>query len=369
MTSRFTQLRAQIVRERRERERAPAIVALDAMGTDHGPDEMLLGAFQAIEALPHVTVIATGPKGRLESIIRTQGYQHPRLLVEDATEVVTMDESPRDSLKKEHSSIAVAARLVSAGAAHAVISPGNTGATMAHVLKQWRRLPGISRPAVSAHIPHPKHPCIFLDVGANVDCRPRHLLDFAIMGSVYAHYMYHRRHPRVGLLSNGEEDTKGDELTQETRLLLKRAPLNFAGNAEGRDLFKGTYDVIVCDGFVGNCLLKFGEGLIEFVFEHLKAEVRRSVISQLGAVAMLPVFKSFRKNMDANEYGGAPLLGLNGNCMICHGSSRAKAITSAIRGAADIVGARVNEHIVETAERVHKALAATENGELAAAGP
>jgi glycerol-3-phosphate acyltransferase PlsX len=355
--SRFQTLREEVRRRQRAARRVVTTVALDAMGTDHGPEELLQGAFEAVEALPLVTVIATGPRAHLEGIIAKRGWRHPRLQVEDATEVVGMDELPKDSLRKENSSISVAARLVSQGRAGGLVSAGNTGATMAAVIRHWRRLPGISRPAVSAHIPHPKHPCIFLDVGANVDCRPRHLLDFAIMGHVYAHYMFHRRNPRVGLLSIGEEDIKGNEQTLAAQQLLRSVPLNFCGNAEGRDLFLGKFDVVVCDGFVGNVLLKFGEGLVEFVFDHLKAEVRRNALSQLGALAMMPVFRSFKKMIDASEYGGAPLLGLNGTCIICHGSSQAKSIRNAIRVAADFAGAKINEHIVQVAAKVHEALA------------
>ena len=349
MTKRISQLREQVRRRRRERHRRDCTVALDVMGTDIGPEEILQGAADAIAQYPHISVIATGPHDRLQSIIRDRGFTSPRLAVEDAPELVTMDESPRDSLRKRASSVAVAARLVKEGRADAMVSPGNTGATMAHAMFQWRTLPGISRPAIAAFMPHPRRPLIFLDVGANVDCRPRHLFHFAVMGSVYSRLMLHCRSPKVGILSVGEEATKGNDLVFETRKLLEASTLNFLGNAEGRDLLAGQFDVVVCDGFVGNIVLKFGESVVEFLFSNLKEEVKGNLLTQLGAAAMLPALRSFKRRVDHAEQGGAPLLGLQGNCIICHGSSRARAIMNALRSAGDLVGAKVNEHIVELA--------------------
>ena len=329
----------------------PATIALDAMGTDIGPQELLLGAFNAVTEFPTLTVIATGPSDKLHSVIRENGWTHPRLLVENATQVVGMDEAPRDSLRKRDSSVSVAARLVHEKRADGMVSPGNTGATMATAMLQWRTLPGISRPAIVAIFPNPKHPCFLLDVGANVDCKPRHLLHFAIMGTAYARYVYHRRNPRVGVLSIGEEESKGNDLVFQTQDLLQASTLNFRGNAEGRDLMKGTFDVVVCDGFVGNTILKFGESLVSFIFQNIREELSKNVVSQLGALTMMPAFKSLKKRVDYTEYGGAPLLGLHGTCVMCHGSSRAKAIKNAIRVAAEMVVAKVNDHIVELAQK------------------
>ena len=331
--------------------RRTVTVALDAMGTDIGPEEMLQGAIDAVNEFPSVTVLCTGPSARLASIFRQRQWEHPRLLIEDAPEVVGMHEAPRESLRKKESSVAVAARLVYDGHANAMVSAGNTGATMAHAMVRWGRLPGVSRPAIAAVIPHPKHPCILLDVGANVDCKPRHLLHFAIMGTVYAKCIFHRQKPRVGLLSIGEEETKGNELVFESQKLLRASNLTYHGNAEGRDIVKGEIDVVVCDGFVGNVVLKFGEGIAELIFRNLKEELSRNIVSQLGALAMLPAFRSLKKRVDYAEYGGAPLLGLKGNCVICHGSSRAKAIKNAIRVASEMVGAKVNERIVDLTAR------------------
>ncbi len=319
------------------------------MGTDLGPEELLRGAWDAVTTLEHLSVVATGPRETLERLLRDSGWQHPRIRVEDAAEVVGMDESPKESLKKRNSSVAVAAQLVKAGQADGMVSPGNTGATMAHAMLAWRMLPGISRPAIAAFFPQPRRPLILLDVGANVDCRPRHLMHFAVMGAAYSHYIFHCRNPRVGILSIGEEDCKGNEAVFETQKLLRDTNLNFRGNAEGRDLLNGSFDVVVCDGFVGNIVLKFGESVVDFLFHNLKEEVKGSLTAQLGALAMVPAIRSFKKRVDVNEFGGAPLLGLQGNCIICHGSSRAKAITSALRTAGDLAGAKLNEHIVDLA--------------------
>ncbi len=355
-------LREQVRQRRRERNRRDCVLALDVMGTDRTPADVLQGAVDAIAQFPHVSVIAVGPHAELESIIREKQWANPRLTVEDATEVVTMHDSPRESLKKRQSSVAVAARLVKEGRAQGMVSPGNTGSTMAHAMFQWRMLPGVVRPAIAAFMPHPRRPLIFMDAGANVDCKPRHLMQFAIMGTVFSRHMFHCRSPKVGILSVGEEETKGNELVFETRDLLKASNLNFIGNAEGRDLLSGQFDVVVCDGFVGNIVLKFGESVVEFLFSNLKEEVKQNVLSQLGAAAMIPALRSFKKRVDYAEYGGAPLLGLQGNCIICHGKSSPKAIMNALRTAGDLVGAQVNDHIVEAiaASKVASAPAASD---------
>lgn len=348
MASRFSRLREQVRVRRQLRHHGPVTVALDVMGTEVGVEEMLKGALAAVEALPQVSVICVGDAELLSKHMARLGIQNKRISVEPSDEVISMGEQPHQALKKVNSSIAVAARLVSESRADAVVSPGNTGATMATCMVKWKRLPGISRPAIATLLPHPKRPCLLLDVGANVDCKGRHLLHFGIMGSTYARHVLHRRNPRVGLLSNGEEDCKGTEMVKEAGSFLRASTLNFRGNAEGRDLMNGTFDVVVCDGFVGNVVLKFGEGLAEFIMTNLKDEVSRSVISKVGALTMLPALQRFKKQVDHAEYGGAPLLGLNGVCIICHGSSRAKAIQNAIRVASEQVCLIVNQHILDT---------------------
>jgi len=347
MPSQFQKLRQMVRARRRLRAIGETTIALDAMGSDHGPEVLLEGAYLALTQYPTLKVICTGPRTKLTHLVNQHGWNHPRLFIENATQVVAMDESPSDSLRKRDSSVAVAARLVVEGRAQGMVSAGNTGATMATTLLMWRTLPGISRPAISAILPHPERPCVLLDVGANVDCKPKHLLHFAIMGAVYSRYMFYRRHPRVALLSIGEEESKGNALVLETRELLKETNLNFVGNAEGRDLVKGKFDVVVCDGFVGNVVLKFGEAVVEFIIESIKQEVQKSLVSQLGAVAMMPALRNFKRQVDYAEFGGAPLLGVRGNCIIAHGSSHAKAIKNAIRVAAEMVGAHVNDHIID----------------------
>lgn len=348
MSHRIQRLRDEVHRRRRARStsRHPAVIALDATGSDHGIEELLTGAALAVEEYPHISVICCGPEDEIRSLLKKHSLEHPRILVEHAAEQVTMHDAPRDSLRKKNSSVAVAARLVKQGVAAGMVSAGNTGATMATCMLQWRTLPGVGQ-AIVAVIPNAKHPCFLLDVGANVDCKPRHLLHFAIMGAAYAKYVYHRRNPRVGLLSIGEEETKGNEVVFQTQKMLHASNLNYHGNAEGRDLFMGAFDVIVCDGFVGNIVLKFGESLVDFIFQNIRFELSRNFISQLSGLAMKPAFRNFKKRIDHTEYGGAPLLGLHGTCVICHGSSRAKAIKIAIRVASELVGARLNEHIVE----------------------
>lgn len=375
MTSRFKKLKTEVLEKRqkkleqnqriREEARRRLLlrrgklipVALDAMGTDHGPEEIIDGAWGALEKHPYLEVVLTGPQERLERIIRAKGYDHPRLRIENATEVVAMHEAPKDALKKQDSTVSVGARLVSEGRAMALVSAGNTGATMATAMMQWKRLPGVSRPAITAVFPHPFRPVVLLDVGANVDCKPRQLLHFAVMGSVYSRLILQRRKPRVGILSVGEEDTKGNELVFAARELLRQAPIQFGGNAEGRDLFAGNFDVVVCDGFVGNICLKLSESLVRFLTDNMKGEVSRNPISMMGAFAMIPAYRSFKRKVDHEEYGGLPLLGLQGTCIICHGSARAKSVKNALRVAANMVHARVNHHIVKAMQETEAALA------------
>jgi glycerol-3-phosphate acyltransferase PlsX len=272
---------------------------------------------------------------------------HPRIRVEKATDAVPMDEAPNLAVKRRHSSIAICADMVKAGAASGLVSPGNTGASMAVCLLKWRTIPGVLRPAIASVLPHTRRPCVLLDVGANVDCKPAMIQQFAIMGSCLSTAILHRRTPKVGLLTIGEEETKGNNQALAARELLLSAPINFAGNAEGRDLFKGVFDVAVCDGFVGNIVLKTCEGLAEFIMTNLKSEVQSTLVTSLGGLVVLPALQSFKRSIDHAEYGGAPLLGLNGTCIICHGSARARSIKNAIRVAAETVSAQVNDHIAE----------------------
>jgi glycerol-3-phosphate acyltransferase PlsX len=245
-------------------------------------------------------------------------------------------------------------KLVKTGEADAVVSPGHTGAAVASAIMTWRLLPGIRRPAIAWAIPAKDTPSILLDVGATVNCTPLHLYQFGIMGAALAEHVMGVRKPRVGLLNIGEEASKGNEVTHKAAEMLADSPLNFQGNAEGRDLVGHNFDVVVCDGFVGNIVLKFAEAMAEWVLMSIRGEVRKSALATLGALAMKPVFKGFKKRIDYAEYGGAPLVGLNGVCIICHGSSNAKAIANGLRVAAESVRHELNQHIVEMLGDGHK---------------
>jgi glycerol-3-phosphate acyltransferase PlsX len=249
--------------------------------------------------------------------------------------------------KKKNSSVRLAFELVKEGKACAAVSAGNSGATMAAGMFVLKRINGIERPAIAQIFPTLKGKTLVLDVGGNVDCKPQHLAQFAIMGEVYAHYAMGITNPAVGLLSNGEEDSKGNELTRETNTILRETSLNYAGYVEGRDLFKGTVEVIVCDGFVGNVVLKLSEGLAEAASAMLKQEIVKSWVSKLGYFFVRAAFRRFKKIVDYAEYGGAPLLGINGVGMICHGGSNVKAIKNAIRFAHDYAKSGVTQRVAE----------------------
>jgi glycerol-3-phosphate acyltransferase PlsX len=262
-----------------------------------------------------------------------------------------MHDSASDAVrKKKDSSIRVAFELVKQGAAEAVVSAGNSGATMAAGMFVLKRLRGIERPAIAQIFPTLKGTTLVLDVGGNVDCKPLHLVQFAIMGEVYARYAMGAEKPTIGLLSNGEEESKGNELTRETHAILKDTSLDYSGYVEGRDIFNGTVDVIVCDGFVGNVVLKLSEGLAEAVGKMLKDEIKQSFLSKIGYLLSQKAFNNFKKKVDYAEYGGAPLLGIDGVCMICHGGSNVKAIKNAIRFAYEYAQKRINQRMADKLE-------------------
>ena len=325
-------------------------VALDAMGGDHAPREIVGGAAEAVRDLD-VEVILVGPAERLKEELRhvpapQRGANALRIV--DAPEVIGMAEAPAMALRrKRRSSIAVALDLVRRGEADAMVSAGNTGAVMAAALLTLRPIEGIDRPAIAAVLPtrRDRGRVIMLDAGANVDCRPKHLLQFGVMGSVYAARVLGVESPRVGLLSNGEEDTKGNELVIRAAELLRRSGLRFIGNVEGRGVFAGDADVVVCDGFVGNVVLKFGEGLALGIFSLLREELSRGLLVRLGVALARPRLRALALRLDHTEYGGAPLLGVDGICIVSHGSSKARAIRNAIGLAAESVRARMVEAI------------------------
>jgi len=328
----------------------PVSIALDAMGGDHSPEAIVEGVRLLDDEFPGTLFLV----GREEEIRRC-GPLPRRAQIVHSDEVVSMHEPPSGALrKKRNSSIARAVQLVKEDRAQAVISAGNTGAFMAFSVMILGRLKGIQRPAIASLIPTPKHLCILLDVGANVDCRPDFLLDFAVMGKIYVEKVLGRENPRVGLLSIGQEEGKGNELTQAAKPLLEEAPLNFVGNVEGRDIPMGQVDVIVCDGFVGNVILKFGEGLCEMLFCQLRQEYQHLKGQDVADSQQSAVFKRLMASTDYSEYGGAPLLGVNGNSIVCHGKSSPKAIANAVRAACRSIEFRVNETIQEVISTVHQ---------------
>ena len=320
-------------------------IALDAMGGDRGPEELVSGALLAV-ANADLQVTLLGDEAILAPILDKSGAGREKLRIVHASQVVGMDESPFDAVrKKKDSSIVKAFSLQQGGEVRAVVSAGNSGATMAAAIKHLGRLHNISRPGIASIFPTMKGPVVMMDVGANVDCRPQHLVEFGIMASAFSRVMFKTENPRIGLLSIGEEGGKGNVLVKKAHELLRSSQLNYIGNVEGRDTFQGDVDVIVCDGFVGNVCLKLSEGLAEAMMAMLRDEIVKSFRSQLGYILAKDAFRSLKKRIDYAEYGGAPLLGLKGTGIICHGRSNALAICNAIKVAAELVRNRVNEHI------------------------
>lgn len=314
-------------------------IALDAMGTDHAPAAEVAGAIGALQELESdIEVVLVGDQGAIEAeLSRHPDVPAGRLHVHHAPERVTAADPPATVFRrKPESSIVLGIRMVKAGEAHAFVSAGSTGAVMATSLVTLRPLPGVARPAIGTLLPTAGSPCLMLDAGANVDCKPHHLLQFAHLGNVYAQDLMGIKSPRVALLNIGEEPEKGDELTLEAHALLAASGLNFVGNVEGRDIIQGACDVVVCDGFVGNVLLKFYESVAEFIIGLLKKSVRHS--EQLNLEEVFRV-------LDYAEYGGAPLLGVGGVSIICHGESSSRAIRNAIAAAARAVRSGMVTHI------------------------
>jgi glycerol-3-phosphate acyltransferase PlsX len=317
------------------------------MGGDNAPAVEVAGAVDASREFG-IAITLVGDRDRLETELSKHRLNGLDIDIFHASEVVGMNDSASDAVrKKKNSSVRLAFELVKEGKACAAVSAGNSGATMAAGMFVLKRINGIERPAIAQIFPTLKGKTLVLDVGGNVDCKPQHLVQFAIMGEVYAHYAMGITNPAVGLLSNGEEDSKGNELTRETNAILRETSLNYAGYVEGRDIFKGTVEVIVCDGFVGNVVLKLSEGLAEAASAMLKQEIVKSWVSKLGYLFVRAAFSRFKKIVDYAEYGGAPLLGINGVGMICHGGSNVKAIKNAIRFAHDYAKSGVTQRVSE----------------------
>ncbi len=322
-------------------------IALDAMGSDNFPAVEIEGAIQAAREFKH-EIILVGQRERIEKELEKHGPVPKNISILHAPEVIGMHEQPVLSVRrKKQSSIVVLANLAKEKKVDAIVSAGNTGAAVCAVTLKCRLLPGIERAGIGVIMPTLKGTALMIDGGANIDARPKHLLQYAIMGSAYLEYIFNKKEPRVGLLNIGEEESKGTGPLKETYGLLELSGLNFIGNIEGRDLFKGDCDVIICDGLVGNVALKVSESTIHAVMEMLKKAMNSSFLSRLSTVLGRGAFSSLKKKMDYAEYGGAPLLGINGICIICHGSSNAKAIKNAIRVAGEEITKNVNQHIIE----------------------
>jgi glycerol-3-phosphate acyltransferase PlsX len=322
-------------------------IAVDAMGGEQAPQAIVEGAVMA--ARNHgAKVILVGDEERVYEQLEKHETSGLPLSVYHAPHVVGMHESPSVVVRQNRdSSIKVALHLVKDGEADAVVSAGNSGAAMAFAMFILRRLKGVERPAIATVHPTPKGVSVLLDVGGNVDCKPVHLIQFAIMGSVYAKLVLGKENPRVGLLSNGTEEGKGNELTRETHAILKETRLNYTGYVEGRDICNGNIDVVVCDGFVGNVALKTSEGLAEAIGTILKSEINKSLRAKLGYFLIKGAFSNLAKRVDYSEYGGAPLLGINGICLISHGSSSAKAIMNAVLLGGKLANGGFNKLLVE----------------------
>lgn len=320
-------------------------IAVDAMGGDHGPAPVVEGAVEAARDLD-VGILLVGDEAQLRAQLRRVGCTDGRVEVRHASQTVAMHESPAQvARKKRDSSIWVATELVKSGEAGAVVSAGNTGATMVAAFFVFGVIKGVERPAIATSLPTLTGEAIMLDVGANVDCTAQHLHQFGLMGHEYGKHILGKPNPRVGLLSIGEEDTKGNEVTKEAFKLLKASPINFIGNVEGRDVYSGTADVIACDGFIGNVALKISEGLADTIKKLLMREIAGSWLGRLAYPLVAAPLLRLRRRMDYAEFGGAPLLGVNGISIICHGRSSAKAIKNAVRRGKSLAASRVQELI------------------------
>ncbi len=330
------------------------------MGGDHGCAVVVEGVRRALEADPKIsTLFLVGDQKEIESALGATNCHDLRVQIVHASEVVTMDDKPVNALrKKKDSSIGRGAELVHDGQADAVVSLGNTGGIFAAATLKLGRIPGVDRGCIATIMPRQENEFVLLDAGANIECKPLHLAQFAVMGSVYSREVLGRKHPRVGILSIGTEDSKGNELTLEAFKLCQGLGLNFIGNIEGHDLFKDHVDVVVCDGFVGNVVLKTAESLAVAVFSMLKRELMRNPKRQIGAYLAQNAFHAIRRRMDPEVYGGAPLLGFNGMVFKAHGSARERAVASALRVTADAVNHRVNEIIAHEIKSANEKLAA-----------
>lgn len=322
-------------------------IAIDAMGGDFGEKPIIEGVIEALKQRPFNAILVGNPN-ILRPLIPKNLEQY--IQYENANEVFSMNENATDALKRKETTIYKTIELVKNGKAKAAVSAGHSGASMSLATLRLGRLKGVLRPAIATLMPNTTSKTLFLDVGANTDCKAENLFQFAIMGDAYAKEIMKISKPRLALLSNGEEECKGNELTKEVHQLMKQIP-SFVGNAEGRDIFNGEVDVLVCDGFDGNVILKACEGVATAIIHILKNEIKQSLISKIGALLMKPSFKRLKKHIDWQEYGGAPLLGVNGCVIISHGKSDARAIKNAIFQAINFSESNINQIIEKELEK------------------
>jgi glycerol-3-phosphate acyltransferase PlsX len=335
-------------------------IAVDVMGGDHGCGVIIAGVKRALEEQKDIsTIFLVGNRADIHAALPDRGFRDHRVKVIHTTEVVEMEDEPALALrKKKDSSIARAADLVSEGKADALVSVGNTGGIFAAGTFKIGRIAGVKRGCIATVMPRHDSEFVLLDAGANIECKPLHLAQFAVMGNVYSREVLKHKNPRVGILSNGTEDSKGNELTLEAFRLCKKLNLNFIGNVEGHDLFKNHVDVVVCDGFTGNIVLKTSESLAVAMFSMLKHELMNTAQRKLGAYLAKGAFMSIRRRMDPEVYGGAPMLGFNGLVLKAHASARERAVASAIRVTINAVKNQINQAIARDIEAANKILAA-----------
>jgi glycerol-3-phosphate acyltransferase PlsX len=337
-------------------------IAVDVMGGDHGCGVVIEGAIRALQADKRITTLfLVGQKAEIHAALPRGGFRDHRVRVVHASEVLNMEEKPAAAVRKKRDcSIVRAVELVHEGKADAVVSVGNTGGIFAAATFKLGRVPGVDRGGIATIIPTPDHHFVLLDSGANIECKPMHLAQYAVMGSIYSRAILGCKQPRVGILSIGTEDSKGNELTLEAFRLCKQLELNFIGNVEGHDLFRNRVDVVVCDGFVGNIVLKTAESLAMAMFSMLKRELTANPRRQLGALLAQNAFRAIRRRLDPEVYGGAPLLGFNGAVLKAHGSARERAIASALRVTTDNLQHQVNQTIVQEIARANERLVPSE---------
>jgi glycerol-3-phosphate acyltransferase PlsX len=337
-------------------------IALDAMGGDFGPPTLVAGAVMAMREYHHIQKLyLVGDERQIESELEKHRFDDSRIEIVHSTQVVDMSDSAWSAVRrKKDSSVSRAVDLVKRGEADAIVSAGHTGAAVAASIIKLRTLEGIDRPGIAAVLPTQFNVFVLIDAGANIDARPDHLLQYAIMGSVYSRHVLGYKNPTVGLVSLGDEDVKGTELTKEVFKMLKLSSLNFVGNIEGRHLFEDPVEVVVCDGFVGNVILKTCESISVAIFKWLKHELTRTGMRKAGAFLARHAFNTIKEKTNYEEYGGSPLLGVDGICIIAHGASTPLAIKNALRVAAESIEQQVNPHIVEEVRHYHETTAALE---------